>query len=460
MYLGVARRWWWTMLSATVAAALSGYVAVNTVPPTYEAQTRVLVGPANAELDTLRASALIVETYAELVRSEDALRAVIADAGMVLTPVELGESVDAVANTTTRLLTIEVALTDPSAAAAIADALAQYLIDELGPSVTPAGRVRVVDAASVPTEPISPNIPLLTALSAAAGFLASLVLVILMERFSSTVNSGYELTELSGAPYFGTVLYRDRFRPSRAEPLVVESRPDSEASLTTRLLSGKITLASEERPQVIALTASEAGDGTGELAANIAAVLSRAMSEVILVDGDDTDGEVTRLMTDPEGEGDGLWNLLRNIPKSALTGAVDAALVRHGPSLSVLPRGKPPFGLVDRDGAKRIITELRRRADMIVISAGPAHRSASAIVWANLADVTVLVARRDATRRGNIRSAIEALSVTGSQLDGVAMLERRWRPFSGDRERQKRSRRAVVQAKPADLHEAQPERRP
>ena len=65
-YLAVARRWWWTLLVATWVAAMAGLLVATRITPTYEAQAQLLVGPINTDSDTLRASGLLVQTYAQL----------------------------------------------------------------------------------------------------------------------------------------------------------------------------------------------------------------------------------------------------------------------------------------------------------------------------------------------------------------------------------------------------------
>ena len=66
-YLAVAKRWWWTLIVAAWIAGLTGYLVATTIQPTYEAQVKVLVGPLNTDTDTLRASGLLVQTYAQYV---------------------------------------------------------------------------------------------------------------------------------------------------------------------------------------------------------------------------------------------------------------------------------------------------------------------------------------------------------------------------------------------------------
>ena len=52
-FLPVTDRWWWTLLAATLLAGGVSFVAASTVKPTYEARVTVLVGPFNADVNTL-----------------------------------------------------------------------------------------------------------------------------------------------------------------------------------------------------------------------------------------------------------------------------------------------------------------------------------------------------------------------------------------------------------------------
>ena len=66
-YLAVARRWWWTLIVSAWIAGLTGYLVASAIPPTYESQVKVLVGPLNAPTDVLRSTGLLVQTYAQYV---------------------------------------------------------------------------------------------------------------------------------------------------------------------------------------------------------------------------------------------------------------------------------------------------------------------------------------------------------------------------------------------------------
>ena len=123
-YLAVARRWWWTLLVATWVAGVSGYVVASQIPPTYEAETQLLIGPYNTDRDTLAASGDLVQTYSQLVTTTPLLPSAIRRPVPSLTPAELAMATRVTASDTTRFLSIRVQDTNPEMAARLANALA------------------------------------------------------------------------------------------------------------------------------------------------------------------------------------------------------------------------------------------------------------------------------------------------------------------------------------------------
>ena len=156
-YLAVARRWWWTLLVATWVAGVSGYVVASQIPPTYEAETQLLVGPFNTDRETLVASGDLVQTYSQLVTTTPLLQSAITEAGAQLTPADLSLATRVTANDTTRFLSIRVQDTSPVMAATLANKLAEELTQLASAGTNrPEGQVQIVDAAVPPTEPIAP----------------------------------------------------------------------------------------------------------------------------------------------------------------------------------------------------------------------------------------------------------------------------------------------------------------
>jgi capsular polysaccharide biosynthesis protein len=205
-YLSIARRWWWTLLVSTWVAALAGFLLGSQIPPTYESRVRVLVGPVNADLNTIRASGFLVLTYAELAVSQPLIESTITELGLSDDPSSLRRRIHTTANDSTRLLTVTVDDGDPKRAAAIANGLVNELVQFAGRGISrPEGELTVTDFAEVPTSPTSPNLPLVVVLAGAAGLLGALVLVVLLEHLNPSVSSESDLAGVVGVPVLASI---------------------------------------------------------------------------------------------------------------------------------------------------------------------------------------------------------------------------------------------------------------
>jgi polysaccharide biosynthesis transport protein len=217
--LPLIRRRWRLLGAAVIASALVGFVGASLATKTYEAQTRLLVGPVNAEYGTLQAAGQLGRTYAELARSVPVVQAAARQAGVQLSREEAEKAVVATSNEITRIVELRVRNADPGAAARIANALNARLIGlrrELPPQDsepvdelmredevaslsagqqdgvrraarrvlgrTNAGLLEVIDRADAPRAPVAPRVGLIVLLAALAGGLAALAFAIVTER--------------------------------------------------------------------------------------------------------------------------------------------------------------------------------------------------------------------------------------------------------------------------------------
>jgi capsular polysaccharide biosynthesis protein len=194
-FLPLIRRWALLLVVAAGAAGLVGYVAASRMSPTYESRARLLVGPLNTDIDTLRASGELTRTYAELATGAQVLDGAAAAMGGSVTRDVLRRSVQANANDVTRILTIRATSRLPATAARAADAVAQELIRLTSipvPAPAPpggtvpvaaatAGVVTSVDPAEIPDRRVAPNVRVNVLLSMLAGTLMAIVIAFVIE---------------------------------------------------------------------------------------------------------------------------------------------------------------------------------------------------------------------------------------------------------------------------------------
>jgi polysaccharide biosynthesis transport protein len=417
-YLAVARRWWWTLLVATWVAGVSGYVVASQIPPTYEAETQLLVGPYNTDRDTLVASGDLVQTYSQLVTTTPLLESAIAEAGATLTATDLNLATRVTANDTTRFLTIRVQDTSPVMAATLANKLADELtlLASRGTN-RPEGQVTVVDFAVPPTDAVAPQKSLIVGLAALAALIGAMVLVMLLEYLSAAVRSEDELGRLTGLPLLGRL---DIARSLPGERGLIDQAPDSAAAAAYRLVLAKAAFRETGGPARSIVVIGTGSDGaSSQVASNLAAITARSGRQVVLVDYDASDASVTRIF--------GLHD------RSGVTDLVDASpadvssrLVRVSSTLRILAHGiSQEPDTIDPDRAAAVIAALVDQADLVLINAGVLHLSAGALAWAQAADAAILVAVRDQARRDDVEYAAESLRLVGVEVAGTVLAERK-----------------------------------
>ena len=186
------------------------------------------------------------------------------------------------------------------------------------------------------------------------------------------------------------------------------------------------------------ITGVDEGDGTGTLAAAWPPS-SHAARRVTLLDAGG--GEVTVLsgLSAEPGSSDAIQNPADPVPVSPPA----AASVRRRPRRS---RGR--LEAVRIADAKRIVDELTANDGVVVVHAAPPLVSAATLVWARVADVTVLGVRRLQARRSMISDAVEHLEATGANLGVRAARAGPGRSAAGRRRRARAQRRRPT--RPAD----------
>jgi capsular exopolysaccharide synthesis family protein len=131
-YFAVVKKWWWLMVASTLVATISGYLAVSRVPRIYEATTTVVVGQSlqmtNPTYADFSISQQLAQTYVNMTSRRPILEGAAAALGLGYIPWAGNVSARIVPGT--QFLEISVRESDPERARALADGIAQQLIDQ------------------------------------------------------------------------------------------------------------------------------------------------------------------------------------------------------------------------------------------------------------------------------------------------------------------------------------------
>ncbi len=412
-YFAVARRWWWTLLVAAWVAGLAGFYVASGIPPTYESSVQLLVGPINTDAATVGASAKLIQTYAQLATTDPVLGDALREAGSDISIGLLASNTRVSANVDSRVLTIRVQAGEPQVAADLANGIAAVLAQRASAGIIrPEGQLVPIQQAVANPNPVAPQVSLIVLLATAAGILAALVLVLMIEYLSRTVASREELAKLVGAPVLGSVPAPRRSRPD-ARDLVDEG---SSAANVYRVLAARIVFGDpDDVLHSMAIVDAESDTGSAVVAINLGRALARLGRRAVVIDSGSRSSLAELYGIDPTP---GIREVLsREVqPRAAMRVVSDR--------LAIIPAGYEGGDAIDPDRARAVIQELLASADVIIVSAPPVQAGPGALSWARVVGRTVLVARRDHAHREDVEAAAETLVHVGGSLIGAVMSER------------------------------------
>ncbi|MCB4821355.1 GumC family protein [Roseicella aerolata] len=322
----------------------------------------------------------------------------------------LTQRVDDLRAQVARLGTVEVQMQDLQREAEADRALVEsFLARARGTSPEASGfqaaNARLVSRAVAPREPYAPNrkilLPLALIVSLGFGGLAGL----LAEARSRGFRSMDDIRRILGLNPLG-ILPLVRGRRDRA---VAE---DAAADLCARVL-----LPAEGRPpRSVLLTSAMPGEGKTTTAQALARAAAGRGLRVLLMDAD--------LRGSPNaasgGEASGLAEVLRGATK-----AEDA--VRHDPEagLWLLPagasRGSEVSRLLTSERLEKVLEQLERGYDLVVIDAAPALVGADIWRLARHADQTLFLTRWMHTPRSTVATALRQVLAAGGRVPGVVL---------------------------------------
>ena len=411
-YVGLLRRWWLTFVIAAVVGAVGGWLAAATTPPTYVGQVRMLVGPVNADFDTLRASSELTRTYADLATSDEIIEQGLLRSGLALSAEELDRAVRATGSADSRLVTIEVELGNADDAARTANAIAEALTAFTGGGTErPEGELRVVNAATTTASQTATRTALIVALATLGAALGALLVVTAIEALDGTLRDGDQLRRVAGAGYMGMLSGQPSATASRGQlgRLLPGHRPQQGDDGAFRVLLSDVI--ARGGSQVRSLMVAAAGDraDAGYVAAGLGAAAAQIGSSVTVLDAGPG---ITSLDVPAEPEpADGAGT---DMPSP--TGGQDARR-SSVPRYLGFTRG--------RADTARIGGNILRRRDLLIVDAGAAEDSFGATIWAGDVDSVIVVVPLGRSHRDELLHFLDRLAGAGARVVYVVGLTRR-----------------------------------
>lgn len=284
---------------------------------------------------------------------------------------------------------------------------------------SPTNQVRIIEPASPELQTSRFN-SLVVFLAFLMGVGLALGIALAFERFDDTIQSPWDLEEVSGFPVLGIVASHAQERSESAArpkaPRELLGKPSSEGF---RMLGTKLPF-SAETPSLRSLVVSSVDRSldAGELATNLAVVLSQTGKRVILMDAnlhEPTVGKILGISGRP-----GLTQVLSGHSK-----VPELTPIYWAPGLSVIPSGaqiSDTFSRLASPQMENLVHQLEGQADVVIISAPPLQAYAESLVLASRADTAILAAHAGFSKEAMVADAATNLVSVAANVIGAVLV--------------------------------------
>ena len=328
-------------------------------------------------------------------------------------------SISAVSIAETNMFELRATGSDPQALRDVLNAVitaypkaSVYLVDN--------SRIQVLEEPNVPTEPInrfSGRDGLLrdVAMVIAAGLAVTLGLSLL----NQSIGSAEELKELVSLPLMASLpQMRLKKRRKKAEILLRASDDPGMAEAIRSLRTKVRRKLDDSQGQVVLLTSTVPGEGKTTAAVNLALSLAAEGHATVLVDADLRNQTIGRLLS-ADGQGTGLMTLLKH-PEIPVAQSLRRA---EGSTLFFLSGAstKRRYYRVDPAAMRRVLGELKKQYDYIVIDTPPSAIVSDTALLSRHADCVLYVIRQDHANRAQILDTITGMHQRGIPLAGCIL---------------------------------------
>jgi polysaccharide biosynthesis transport protein len=406
---------WIVLVTLVVVAAAA--VVVHAQKRVYQAEADVLVqarvqtgvAPQPPDMGTQKAVAASGAVVAIAAQSLDISPHQLANGLSVSVPVDAD------------ILQIKYSATHPGQALLRAQSLANAYVTYTTSQATTksnAPGAKIITDATMPLSPASPRPLIDLGVALIIGLALGVGVALVRDRLDDRVRDRRDFEARVGAPLLAVVPAYRQTSAGRGASLVTLRSPASAAAKAYRDLRTRSLVLAAQRGKKVLLVTGPAGGRHAAAAANLAVAIGAAGQRAILVDGDLQSGRLHELfgMESQSGLGDvvkgtvGLWEAVRQ------TSAPGLQFLPAGPSLS------DPGAVLQRAAFRSVLGQLAAAADIVVIVGPAVLGGAEAGVFAELADMILVVADAKRSTRAQVGAAMHELDHVRPKLIGCVFV--------------------------------------
>lgn len=425
-YLQIVRRRWVLIVATTLIVLAAASAVTFLATPQYASTARVFVTTSESSSSGEAAAGATftlqrVKSYADLTTSRELAEMVRTSLDLEESARELTDKVSATVVPDTVILELSVTDPDPDQAQLLTQGFAEAMTVLIRELETPPGQTvslvkgTVVDAASSPDAPVSPQPARNLALGVLLGLLLGLGVAVLREVLDNTIKSSAEVTTISSAPLLGAIAFDSA---TRTEPLVTSLPSHAPRAEAFRVLRTNLQFVDvDAESKVFVVTSALPAEGKTTTAVNLAITLAQAGQRVLLIEGDLRRPKALEALDIDAAVG--VTTVL--VGKLGFTEAIQK---HRGSDLHILGAGAVPPNpaeLLQSRAMAELLSEARAAYDIVIIDAPPLLPVTDAALITAQSDGALLVVRHGKTTRDQVAGAVDRLRQVDGALVGVVI---------------------------------------
>lgn len=210
IFVILVKRLWIIVLCILVVTLGAFGVTKILIPEKYTASVSMYVAPNNgnadliASLNELNYAQKVVNTYIEILKTDSFMRSVAEKSGLGYSPGDLKKMVEMGPLNDTEIFKVQVTTTDPHDSLSLANTIARLAPQKII-EIKDADAVRVVDPATLPAAPSSPNVLMNTAIGFALGLITGIMTALIMEMLDKRIKDEDDLLKHYDLPILGVI---------------------------------------------------------------------------------------------------------------------------------------------------------------------------------------------------------------------------------------------------------------
>lgn len=290
----------------------------------------------------------------------------------------------------------------------------QLLISAQGGDVN---TLSIVEEASIPGWPISPNVRMNVLLASAIGLALAVGGIFLIEYLDDTVKGPEDVKRVTELPLLGGI---SRIEGQEyPDKLIAVKHPLSPIVEAYRVLRTNLQFSSVDKPaRTLAMTSPSPSEGKSVTLANLAVVMAQSGNKVILVDTDLRRPVQHKIFALPNRHG--FSDAILNTNPGAQEFLQDTSVE----NLRLLTSGTlppNPAELLASERMKGMVEELKGLADIVLFDSPPTLVVADAAILGTCVDGVLLVSDAGRTRNNELRRAADELLRVRANVLGVIL---------------------------------------